>query len=204
MKVTFKDNQLADLSERFTESKTAVPVIVQALLRDKLKQKRNELRPGIPSNTGRLRRAFNFWSRKQRSGVEAGLGFMRGKGVTANTAIAGNVLQHPGATPKKGTYLWIPLHRAAIGPTINPREFLDSGGFVKMSKAGNMIAFKRQGRGEPLVPYFILRTFIKFKEPPIGIEAAGIQAADETAAEIPTAIVAILEGKRKFLSGYNG
>lgn len=202
MKIRLNSKQLTDLTERFTQSKVAVPIIVQALLKDKLKQRRNELRPRIPTDTGALRNALNSWAHKRRSAVEAGLAFMRGKGITAGTAIASNVLQHPGANPKKGNYLWIPLHRTAMGPTISPRQLLDSGGFIKTSKAGNKIAFMRTG--DDIEPYFILRKFVRFKEAPLPIAEAGTRVADETAKEIPMAVIAIIEGRQKFVAGYNG
>lgn len=197
MEVKFSGNQLSDLNERFTESKKAVPIIVQRLLVLKLREKRNALRGSIPTASGRLRRSFGTSVRRNRAIVTAVLGFMR-KRTTAGTAIAANVLQKPGASPKKGRFLAIPLpaNRNADGSPINtPRQVIDTGGFVKRSKAGNMILFRRAGK--EIEPMFLLKTHIQFGAAPLPIEEAGEQAAKDVARDLPTAIAAILEAKNK-------
>ena len=197
IKFNFKDFEALD--KDFEASKRAIPIIAQRVLNEHLRQLRSELRPQIPAKTGALRRSFGVSVRRRAALVTGRLGFFSGKSVTAGTAIAANVLQKGGASPRKGKYLWIPLpsNRAASGAAlISPRALLDSGGFIARSAAGNMIAFAESG-----IPAFVLKTFIKLSAPPVPIEARVEADLPQITGDIEEVIKAAMEAKKEFERG---
>jgi len=204
LKFNFKD--LISLDNDLEASKKAIPVIAAKVLTARLRQLRAEMRPQIPKGrTGALRRSFSFPtirpSRSSPGTVRTNFGFMRGRAISAGTAIAANVLQKGGATPKKGKYLWIPLssNRNADGTAMNsPRDLIAAGGFVAVSKAGNKIAFLRSG-----IPAFILKQFVRLPAPPVPIEARLERAAPEIAADITETIAQVVEAKKTVINALN-
>ena len=197
LKFNFKDFQALD--KDFEASKRAIPIIAQRVLNEHLRRLRSEMRPQIPSKSGALRRSFGVSVRRRTALVTGRLGFFSGKGVTAGTAIAANVLQKGGATPRKGKYLWIPLppNRAADGGGLmSPRQLLDSGGFVKRSAGGNMIAFTESG-----MPAFVLKTFVKLPAPPLPIEGRVEGELPQITGDIEETIKGTIEAKKVFESG---
>ena len=194
IKFNFKDFEALD--KDFEASKRAIPIIAQRVLSEHLRQLRSEMRPQIPAKTGALRRSFGVSVRRKTALVTGKLGFFSGKGVTAGTAIAANVLQKGGASPRKGKYLWIPLpsNRQTSGAAlVSPRQLLDSGGFIARSMAGNMIAFDESG-----LPAFVLKTFVKLPAPPLPIEARVEADLPQITGDIEETIQAALEGKKAF------
>ena len=195
--IKFKFKDLEDLDRDFRESTKAVPIIIQRVLTSKLRELRGELRSFIPRTTGTLVKAFGISVRRRRGVVTGRIGFFSNKRTSASTAIAANVLQKGGATPKKGAYLWIPLgmNRNLDGSAqLTPRQLIDSGGFITISKAGNRIAFQRSG--DQAIPAFILKTAIKLSRPPVPIEQRVEQALPEITDEIPETIRQVIEAKR--------
>jgi len=195
--IKFKFDQLADLDRDFQQSTKAVPLIIQRVLTAKLRELRGELRGFIPRTTGNLAKSFGFSIRRRRGLITARFGFISNKRTSANTSIAANVLQKGGATPKKGAYLWIPLgmNRNADGSAqLTPRQLIDSGGFVTISKAGNRIAFQRSG--DRAIPAFILKSSVRLSRPPVPIEQRVEAALPEITDEIPETIRQVIEAKR--------
>jgi hypothetical protein len=193
----FKFDQLADLDKDFQASTKSIPLIIQRVLTATLRPVVGELRSFIPRITGGLARMFGLSVRRRRGLVTARAGFLETKRVSASTAIAANVLQKGGATPKKGAYLWIPLgmNRNADGSAqLTPRQLIDSGGFVGISKAGNKIAFRRSG--DQAIPAFVLKTAVKLSRPPVPIEQRVEAALPEITADIPLGIRQVIEAKR--------
>src|SRR5262245_54252519 len=109
MNFTFNFAEMKKLDSDLAGASKIVPQVAVKVLRETFTIIRNELRPLIPKQKGALQRSFGFSIRKTQQNVVGRVGFIVGKRVTANTAIAANVLQKPGARPKKGKYLWIPL-----------------------------------------------------------------------------------------------
>jgi hypothetical protein len=193
----FKFNQLEDLDRDFQSSTKVLPIIIAKVLTLKLRELRGELRSFIPRTTGNLAKSFGFSVRRRRGLVTGRIGFFSNKRTSASTAIAANVLQKGGATPKKGAYLWIPLgmNRNADGSAqLTPRQLIDSGGFVTISKAGNKIAFQRSG--DQIIPAFILKTAVKLSRPPVPIEQRVEAALPEITSDIPEFIKQVIEAKR--------
>ncbi len=197
MELKFRFKDLEDLDRDFQASTKALPVIIAKVLTLKMRELRGELRSFVPRTTGNLARSFGFSVRRRRGLITAKIGFLSNKRVSASTAIAANVLQKGGATPKKGAYLWIPLgmNRNADGSAqLTPRQLIDSGGFVTISKAGNKIAFRRSG--DQAIPSFILKTAVKLSRPPVPIEQRVEQALPEITSDIPEYIRTVIEAKR--------
>lgn len=190
----FNFAQLKDLDDDFKASEKAIPIIAQKVLKAQLGPLRSELRGMIPRATGRLQRSFGFSIRRTKGNVTARFGFLLNKRVSASTAIAANVLQAGGAHPRKGKYLWIPFrqNRAADGSALTtPRQLIDAGGFIAVSKSGNKIAFQRSG-----VPAFVLKTFVKLSRPPVPIEQRTEAALPQITGDIEDTIGAVIEAKK--------
>jgi hypothetical protein len=200
LKFKFKD--LDDLDRDFQASTKAVPVIIQRVLTLTLRPVRDVLRSFIPTTTGRMAKSFNLSVRRRRGVITAKIGFLRNRRVSKNTAIASGVLQHGGATPKKGAYLWIPISRNRLSDgaaELTPRQLIDSGhGFVKISKAGNKIAFLRVG--DDAFPMFVLKTAVRLSRPPLPIEQRVEGALPKISDEIPETIRSVIEAKRAISS----
>jgi len=194
----FKFDQLNDLDRTFQSSTKAVPIIIQRVLTLALRPVRDQLRSFIPTTTGRMAKSFNLSVRRRRGVITAKIGFLRNKRVSKNTAIASGVLQHGGATPKRGAYLWIPVSRNRLADgaaEVTPRQLIDSGhGFVKISKSGNKIAFLRVG--DNAFPMFVLKTSVRQSRPPVPIEQRVEAALPEITDEIPETIRQVIEAKR--------
>lgn len=195
MEIKFGWKDLQDLDNDLLASTKAIPIIALKTLRQQLAPIRNQMRALIPRTTGRLARSFGYSVRRKGSMVTALFGFMTGAKVSASAAIAANVLQAGGARPRKGAYLWIPLPplRNADGSAqVSPRQLLNAGGFVAMSKAGNKIAFLPGG-----LPAFVLKTFVKLSRPPLPVEQRIEAEAPEIASGIEESIASVIEAKRK-------
>jgi len=196
IKFNFKD--LTDLSADLKESPRALSVIVQRVLSQQLRQLRREMGPLVPRGvTGRLRRSFGVSVRRKAStgDVLATFGFMSGRRVSANSAIAANVLQKPGATARKGAYLWIPTR---ANTNISPRDFYSAENtFIRMSKSGNKIAFIRSG--DSIVPLFILKRTVRLGAPPVPIDQRVEAELPTISEQIQTTIAQVIEARKKVL-----
>ena len=199
-KVRFNFSQLLKLSDDFRQSKNAIPVIVQRVLTAKLRELRNQLRALAPRRTGGLKATVGFTrisTSRKKGEVSTTFGLLYNRRFSASQIIRGNVMIHGGAehgTRTGSKYLWIPLggNRAANGmPVVSPREFLDSGGQVITSRAGNKIAIRR-----PMsAPFFLLlrntRVGIKPNIPQM-VEGA----LPEITKGIPELIAQVIEARR--------
>lgn len=190
MNYKFNFSQLVDLENDLKASERAIPAIVAAVMREKFREAKRELAQAVPRESGRLARSLGFSVRKAKGLVTGRLGFMVRR-VTPATIIAGNVLQKPGATARKGPYLWIPLPGTSITPT-QFRSLPDT--FIKKSATGKLIAFQRIGVQE--LPMFVLKHAVKLSAPPLPLDARGEQAAEQIAEAVPEAIAQVIEAKK--------
>lgn len=181
----FNFKQIADLNEDLKKSPRALAVISQRVMSLHLRGLRAKLRSAIPSTTGRLRKSFRSISkvdRRSKMTAVGSIGFVTGKGISRESAIAANVLQKPGATAGKKPFLWIPIgsNRTAAGAQISPEQFFTlPDTFVR-----NGVAFQRNEQG--IIPLFVLRRHVQLSRPPIPID----QAVD---AELPSILDDIAE-----------
>lgn len=194
--IKFNFKNLEDLSTDFSRSVKSLPFIFQKVLVEHLRPIRQGLRGLMPRQTGALQRSFGYSVRRRRGVVTGSLGFFTNRRVPAHASIAANVLQKPGATPRKGQYLWIPIgsNRAGDGrANISPRDLLTNG-FVRQSKAGNMIAFQRQG--DQPIPMFVLKRAIRFAQPPVPFESRVEAEVPRIIDDIPEFVAQVLEARR--------
>ena len=160
LNLKFDLKQIDQLSEDFNNSKKALKIIIPRVLRDHLRPLKRGLSSQIPRKTGAVRKSFGYFVKKKGDAIVAVFGFLRGKKISQETAIAANVLQHGShVTPKTGKYLWIPLPTNIMRgnqPIVTPRELIDAGGFIQKSKLGNLLAFSKTEIG--VIPLFLLKT----------------------------------------------
>lgn len=204
----FNFKQLADLNEDLKKSPRALAAISRRVLTENLRKIRKELSGGIPLVSGRLRRSLRVvGSAKARQGLASGaIGFFGGRGISAATAIAGNVLQHPGATPKKRAFLWVPVgnNRGLTGgAAITPAQFFDlPNTFVRDTPKGHRVAFQRIN--ESIIPLFVLQRAVKFSAPPIPIAERVEQRLPDITDEIEDTITQVIAAKKTFEEAIKG
>lgn len=170
LKFSFKE--LAALDADLKGSQRAINVVIAKALQARLRGIHRRFRAQIPRSSGETRRTFFFTvkrDKQDRVGVRALLGFSNRRAVSKNAKIAANVLQHPGGAARRGAYLWIPIGANRIpgaDAAITPSEFFNLGNtFIQTSKAGNRIAFTRDG--DTIQPLFKLVRELRFAYPPI-------------------------------------
>lgn len=207
IKFNFKD--IADLNEDIKASPRALSVIIQRVLSLQLRALRRELAPSIPRNTGKLARSFGSSVRrgKQNKGaIFAIFGFLLGKRISAATAIAGNVLQHPGASPSKKSRIWVPVlsnRSAAGGAQITPQQFFQlPHTFVRDTPSGNRIAFQRIN--DMLVPLFVLKRSVRLSAAPLPLESSVERKLPEITGDIEQAISQVLAARGEVLRVISG
>ena len=205
LRFNFKD--VADLNEDLRHSPKALNAIARRVLTLQLRKVRNELRPQVPVGMGKLRASLGSSIRKSKDsrGIWAVFGFLRSKKISASTAIAANVLQHPGATAKKRELLWIPTlnnRSAAGGAQITPTQFFAMPGtFISQTGAGNKMAFQRTG--DTLVPLFVLKKSVRLSRPPLPIEARVEAAMPDLTADLQATFAQVLEARGAALKSLN-
>lgn len=203
--IRFNLKQLNDLSDDFQKSRKSLSLIAQKVLREHLRQAARELKGGIPRRTGGLRKLFGYAAKRKRETARGFLGFFfRKRGSTKQSNIAALVLQKGRATPKTGRFLWLPIgdNRAADGSArLTPGDLLSADGFVRRSKAGNMIAFQRLSTGA--VPMFLLKHEITPSAPPIPLESKLDEITPEVIEDIPNLVAQLIEAKRAAVSALN-
>jgi len=104
-------------------------------------------------------------------------------------------MQKGGATPRKRAYLWVPLPN---NRNVTPQDFFNADNtFIRMSKAGNKIAFIRQGN--IAVPLFVLKKSIRPAAPPLPISERVEQKLPEMLEDIEESITQIIAARRAAL-----
>ena len=197
IKFNFKD--LVDLTEDIKQSPKSLPIIVQRVLSLQLRDLARQMRPLVPrGTTGQLARSFSS-SVTRKQGVVTGLfGFMTRR-RSGRTIVAGNVLQKGGATPRKRAYLWVPL---PSNRNVTPADFFAADNtFIRMSKAGNKVAFIRQAN--IAVPLFVLKRNIKPSAPPVPIDERLEARLPEINEDIEESITQIIASRRAALGALN-
>ena len=193
--IKFNFSQLNDLSEDLKKSPRAVSAIVQKVLSQQLRQLRREMAPLVPRGiTGRLRRSFGVSVRRRANTgtILATFGFMSGRRVTANAAIAANVLQRGSATARKGAYLWIPTRQ---NTNISPRDFFNADDtFIRTGKSGSKIAFVRSGN--TAIPLFVLKHTVRLGAPPLPIDQRVEAQLPTISEEIQETIKQVIEARK--------
>jgi hypothetical protein len=201
IRLNFKD--IADLNEDLKASPRALTAIAQRVLSLRLRELRRELLPRVPrGRTGQLRRSFGASVRRQRAsgGIRAVFGFLTGRRIPAGAVIAGNVLQKGSAVPRKRAYIWVPLQS---NRNVTPQDFFNAENtFIRMSRAGNKIAFVRSG-GQA-VPLFVLKPWIKPSAPPVPINEGVERKLPEITQDIQTMIAEVIAARRKVLEYHGG
>jgi hypothetical protein len=205
LKFNFK--QIAQLNEDFKSSKKALGFIIRKTLSDQMRQIRRELAPLIPRKTGGIARTFGFTVRKTGDVTRARLGFIRR--TSARTAIAANVMQHgSNVLSRSKAFLWIPLpgnSQMTGAPAITPaaifanRDLL----FVGKSKAGNLLAFRKEADGS-VTPLFALKKEIHVRARPIPFENAVTSSAPQIAESIQNTIAQVIEARRTVVRELTG
>ena len=193
LKFNFKE--LVDLSADLKESPRSLAVIAQRVMRPHLVAIARELRARIPRQTGQLARSmFSAVTRPNKFVALGAVGF-RSRKTSGRTIVAGNVLQKGGATPRKRQYLWIPLRG---NRNVTPQDFFNAENtFIRMSKAGNKIAFIRQG--DVAVPLFVLKKSVRFNVPPLPIDERVEQKLPEILEDVQDGITQGIAAKRAAL-----
>jgi hypothetical protein len=112
-------------------------------------------RPGLDSHSGQMALSF----KQDPDGAVDGQSLDSFR-LTEYSTHPGVLVQEKGATigPVKGSHLAIPLAAAKTSSGVKRggvRSFSDT--FVRKSKAGNLIVFQRNGKGEKPTPLFLLR-----------------------------------------------
>jgi len=193
LKFNFKE--LGDLNEDLKRSPRSVPVIAQRVMSPYLRAVARDLRSFIPRVTGQLARSL-FSSATRPGGLIAiGAVGLRTRKISGRTMVAGNVMQRGGATPKKRAYLWVPLRN---NRNITPQDFFHAENtFIRMSGAGNKIAFIRQGN--VAVPLFVLKKSIRPAAPPLPINERVEQKLPEILEDIQDSIGQVIAARRAAL-----
>lgn len=202
--IKFNLKQLDDLTDDLKKSVKSVPIIVRNVLRLQLRALRREMAPLVPSKTGKLRRtlAFQVLLNKPAKGDVLGRFGFKSRGPAAGTVIAGNVLQHPGATAKKGAYLWIPT---PSNKNITPKEFFAADNtFIAMGKGGNKIAYIRTGDADEVLPLFVLKHTVRFWQAPLPISERVEARLPEIGKDITDTIGQVIEAKNAVVRSVGG
>lgn len=198
LKFNFKD--IADLNADIKQSPKALSIITQRVMQQQLRALAREMRPSVPRGvTGQLARSFAA-SVTRRQGIVTGIfGFLVRRRMSGRTVVAGNVLQKGGATPKKRAYLWVPL---PTNRNVTPQEFFNaSNTFIGKSKAGNKIAFIRQG--DIAIPLFVLKRSIRPSAPPLPIGERVEGKLPEIGQDITDSITQVIAARGAALRSLN-
>lgn len=195
LSIRFNLKQLADLDEDLKKSVKSLPIVVQRALSLSLREVRREMVPLVPrGTTGQLVRSFGVSVTKKQGLVMGVLGFLTRR-RSGRTIVAGNVLQKGGAKPSRRPNIWVPL---PSNRNVTPRDFFNaSNTFVRMSKAGNKIAFIRAGEG--IVPLFVLKKSVKLSRPPLPISERIEEKLPDITESIQTTIGQVIAAKRAAL-----
>ena len=193
LKFNFKD--LVDLNEDIKQSPKSLPIIVQRVLSLQLRALAKEMRPLVQHGaTGALSRSFGASVTRRHGTVTGVLGFLTRRRA-ARTIVAGNVQQKGMATPKRRLFLWIPLRS---NRDVSPQDFFNADNtFIRLSKAGNIIAFIRQGN--IAIPLFLLRRVIRFSKPPVPIDERMDQRLPEILIDIQDSMGQVIAARRAAL-----
>lgn len=195
LKLNFKD--IFDLNEDLKKSPRAASIIVQRVLTVALRGIRRQQAGQVPrGTTGGLRRSLGVSVRRSRTqnAIIATYGFMRGRRVSARTAVAGNVLQKPGAQARKSAWLWIPTK---ANQNITPRDFYAAENTFVRDVGANRIAFVRSG--DDAIPLFILKRNAKLSQPPVPIDQRVEAELPVITQDIQDSIAQVIEARRAAL-----
>lgn len=200
----FNLKQFDLLDEDMRDSKKALKIIIPRVLRDHLRPLRHQLSPQIPRKKGTLARSFGYSVKKKADRVEAVFGFLRGKKISKETAIAANVLQHGShVTPKAGKYLWIPFGNNMMRSgeaIVSPRALLESGGFIQRSKSGNLLAFSKTDSG--IIPLFTLSRGVIVAPRPLPIAERVEREVPVISKDIEETIAQVIEAGKAALKNF--
>lgn len=214
----FKD--VVNFTNDLKASRRVVGRSVQAAMDERLRPLLQKWKSVTARDTGALSRTLKMFHasagnlKKHGSLDFVTLGFIRPKGlrggrVRANAPDAGrlairqNVHQLGNAwVGRRGKYnkadhkdIWIPL---PTNPNVSPTDFLAMPNtFVRRSRHGNIIAFKRTGKS--LMPYFVLKKGLHLGRPPIPIRENVEGQLPGAMQAIPEIVGQVLEAKRKII-----
>lgn len=205
LRFNFKD--IVDLNADLKASPKALSAVVQRVTALHLRRLRAQMKPAVPRGaTGKLAASFGTSVRRRGANVSAVFGFLLGKRISASTAIAGNVLQRPGATARKREHLWIPalLNRAAGGGAIvTPAEFFARPNtFIRAVGGGKKMAFQRIG--DSIIPMFVLQKSVSMRAQPLNLQSNVEGVVPEIIDDIKDTIHQVLAARGAVVRSANG